>query len=146
MKTDEFKPRSESIRVRNHLDAIETALASGASRQDVYQWMTKENGLTMTYKAFITALQRQRLKRKEKQPATGAPSTPEPAKSVAVSVNPTAPVNRAVDKPAAVDPLVPSNEGKKLDAQSFATFNESFEEKFDISQFESSTSYKRKPQ
>jgi len=96
MKPDEFKPRSESIRVRNNLDSIETALANGASRQDVYEWMRTEHGLTMTFKAFVTALQRQRLKRKESQAVT-APKPPKveqaiqaaPAQSAGKPVQPT---------------------------------------------------------
>lgn len=67
MTAEKFEPRSDAIRVRNNLDAIEMALADGASRHDVYEWMRTKTGLTMTYKAFVTALQRQRLKRKESQ-------------------------------------------------------------------------------
>lgn len=76
MKNEDFEPRSDAIRVRNNLDAIEAAIANGASRQDVYEWLKKETGLTLTFKAFATALRRQRLKRKESHPATASAPTP----------------------------------------------------------------------
>jgi hypothetical protein len=103
MKTDDFKPRSDAIRVRNNLDAIEAALAKGASRQDVYEWLKNETGLTLTFKAFATALRRQRLKRKESHPEPATAPTPAKVGQATQATRPGG-VPVTVDNGAGLDP------------------------------------------
>lgn len=79
MQTSNFEPKSDAARVRNALDFIEESLAKEAKQQDVYEWLKKERGLTITFKAFQLALYRERQKRKARDKAKSQATTGQPA-------------------------------------------------------------------
>lgn len=58
------KKRSQTARLRDVIDEIETTLAAGVSRADVVK-VLGDQGLQMTINAFDSALRRIRQKRKE---------------------------------------------------------------------------------
>lgn len=70
--------RSDSARLRTHIDEVEEALASGVSRAKVLE-LLRSRGFTMTMKGFESALYRIRKQRRA-EAEREAEANPQPAK------------------------------------------------------------------
>lgn len=66
-----IKPNSDSAVVRNTLDEIEAALTAGVSREDVFQALKAEHGLTFGFNGFCQALKRARAKTQKRSTPSG---------------------------------------------------------------------------
>lgn len=77
MPLSRIKPRSDSALVRNMLGEIEAALTAGASREDVWETLKNEHGMTIGFNGFCKALMRARATRQERA-GTLASITPPP--------------------------------------------------------------------
>lgn len=80
MPLSALKPRSNSAIIRNMLTEIEAAFSAGASREDVWNTLRTEEGLSCSFASFAKALLRARQASKttvtvpiQEQPGTGAP-------------------------------------------------------------------------
>ena len=80
MPLSRLKPRSDSALVRNMLGEIEAALTAGASREDVWETLKNEHGMTIGFNGFCKALMRARAARQERAgtPAATTPPLPRP--------------------------------------------------------------------
>ncbi|SED41649.1 hypothetical protein SAMN05216178_7072 [Pseudomonas saponiphila] len=80
MPLSRIKPRSDSALVRNMLGEIEAALTAGASREDVWETLKNEHGMTIGFNGFCKALMRARAARQERAgtPAATTPPLPRP--------------------------------------------------------------------
>ncbi|MGF6613096.1 hypothetical protein OKW45_008084 [Paraburkholderia sp. WSM4175] len=67
MDFSNLKPKSESSVIRNMLVEIEVALGRGVTRQQVFEAIKAEHGLTMGFDGFCKALQRARKARGQAQ-------------------------------------------------------------------------------
>lgn len=70
------KSRSETARLRDVIDEVETALAAGVSRSAVLEALHGQ-GFTMTLKSFESALYR--IRKQRGQGTAGTPTAPVPA-------------------------------------------------------------------
>jgi hypothetical protein len=75
MPLSRIKPRSDSALVRNMLGEIEAALTAGASREDVWETLKNEHGMTIGFNGFCKALMRARAARQER---AGTPAATRP--------------------------------------------------------------------
>ena len=80
MPLSRIKPRSDSALVRNMLGEIEAALTAGASREDVWETLKNEHGMTIGFNGFCKSLMRARAARQERAgtPAATTPPLPRP--------------------------------------------------------------------
>ena len=78
MPLSRLKPRSDSALVRNMLGEIEAALTAGASREDVWETLKNEHGMTIGFNGFCKALMRARAARQERAGPPAATTPPLP--------------------------------------------------------------------